>query len=46
MATHTHTSTPAGILSDEHRERREEIIAMLTKAYWMEIEARSSTTTG
>jgi bacterioferritin len=27
-----------GILSDDHAEAREEIVAMLTKAYWMEIE--------
>jgi bacterioferritin len=27
-----------GILSDENREKREEIIALLSKAYWMELE--------
>jgi bacterioferritin len=27
-----------GILAEENREKREEIIGMLTKAYWMEIE--------
>lgn len=27
-----------GVLADENREKREEIIALLTKAYWMEIE--------
>ena len=27
-----------GILSEENREKREEIIGLLTKAYWMEIE--------
>ena len=27
-----------GILADERPEQREEIIALLTKAYWMEIE--------
>ncbi|CAA9532787.1 MAG: DNA protection during starvation protein [uncultured Solirubrobacteraceae bacterium] len=36
------SSTPStrhkGILSEEQREKREEIIALLTKAYWMEIE--------
>src|SRR5213592_4698944 len=33
------TTTPShGILSDGMREEREQIIAMLTKAYWMEIE--------
>ena len=34
----THKSTSTGILSDERREQRQEIIALLTKAYWMEIE--------
>src|SRR4051794_9982817 len=28
----------AGILADENTEKREEIIGLLTKAYWMEIE--------
>src|SRR5918996_3096870 len=33
------TTTPRhGILSDELREEREQLIEMLTKAYWMEIE--------
>src|SRR4051794_27047371 len=27
-----------GILAEENRERREQIIDLLTKAYWMEIE--------
>jgi len=31
-------NTSAGILSDERREQRDEIVTMLTKAYWMEIE--------
>ena len=35
MATRT---TGAGILADENRTKREEIIGLLTKAYWMEIE--------
>jgi bacterioferritin len=35
MATRT---TGTGILSAEKSEKREEIIALLTKAYWMEIE--------
>jgi bacterioferritin len=35
MATRT---TGTGILSAENSEKREEIIALLTKAYWMEIE--------
>jgi bacterioferritin len=30
--------TSQGILSDENREKREEIIGLLRKAYWMEIE--------
>jgi bacterioferritin len=35
MATRT---TGTGILSEENSAKREEIIALLTKAYWMEIE--------
>jgi bacterioferritin len=35
MATRT---AGTGILSDENREKREEIIGLLTKAYWMELE--------
>jgi bacterioferritin len=35
MAT---TSPRHGILSEESREEREELISMLTKAYWMELE--------
>jgi bacterioferritin len=35
MATRT---ASAGILADENREKREEIVELLTKAYWMEIE--------
>jgi bacterioferritin len=35
MATRT---AGTGILSDENTQKREEIIALLTKAYWMEIE--------
>jgi bacterioferritin len=35
MATRT---AGAGVLSDDNREKREQIIEMLTKAYWMEIE--------
>src|SRR4051812_29291525 len=35
MATRT---TGTGILSDENTQKREEIIGLLTKAYWMEIE--------
>jgi bacterioferritin len=35
MATRT---TGAGILADENTEKREEILGLLTKAYWMEIE--------
>ena len=31
-------SSSEGILSDENSAKREEIIALLTKAYWMEIE--------
>jgi bacterioferritin len=35
MATRT---AGTGILSDENTQKREEIIGLLTKAYWMEIE--------
>jgi bacterioferritin len=35
MATRT---AGTGILADENREKREEIIGLLSKAYWMEIE--------
>jgi bacterioferritin len=35
MATRTSSQ---GILAEEHTEKREEIIELLTKAYWMEIE--------
>ncbi|MEA2423821.1 MAG: bacterioferritin [Thermoleophilaceae bacterium] len=35
MATRT---AGTGVLSDENREKRDQIIALLTKAYWMEIE--------
>ncbi len=31
-------SSSEGILADAHTAKREEIIALLTKAYWMEIE--------
>ena len=32
-------STPTqGILAEEHREKREQILELLTQAYWMEIE--------
>jgi bacterioferritin len=35
MAVRTSTE---GILADENREKRDEIVQLLTKAYWMEIE--------
>ena len=38
MATDTHTSLRHGILSDELSDARTQLIEMLTKAYWMEIE--------
>jgi bacterioferritin len=37
MTTQTRNSSQ-GILSDDRSEQRDEIIAMLTKAYWMELE--------
>ncbi|HEY6779318.1 MAG TPA: ferritin-like domain-containing protein [Thermoleophilaceae bacterium] len=38
MATETSNTPRQGILSEEKRAEREELIGMLTKAYWMEIE--------
>jgi bacterioferritin len=38
MASDTTATPHRGILSDEMREEREQLIEMLTKAYWMEIE--------
>ena len=38
MTTAPARSAAQGILSDEKREQREQIIQLLTKAYWMEIE--------
>ena len=38
MGTDTNTSLRHGILSDELSEQRGQLIEMLTKAYWMEIE--------
>jgi bacterioferritin len=35
---HTTTTPRTGILSEEMRAEREQLIEMLTKAYWMEIE--------
>jgi bacterioferritin len=32
------TNTGQGILADQHTEKREQIIELLTNAYWMEIE--------
>ena len=38
MSTAPPRSAAQGILSDDKREQREQIIQMLTKAYWMELE--------
>jgi len=38
MATDTNTSLRHGIFAEDRRADREQIIEMLTKAYWMEIE--------
>ncbi len=38
MAATDSTRATEGILADDSREKREEITAMLEKAYWMEIE--------
>jgi bacterioferritin len=32
------TTTSSGIMGEDQREKREEILELLTKAYWMEIE--------
>jgi bacterioferritin len=34
----TTTNARSGILSDQHAEQREQIVALLTRAYWMEME--------
>jgi bacterioferritin len=34
----TNATAGTGILADENREQRQQIIGLLTKAYWMEIE--------
>ena len=38
MATHTAGTPSQGILSDERKDDREQLIELLTRAYWMEIE--------
>ncbi|HEY7454072.1 MAG TPA: ferritin-like domain-containing protein [Thermoleophilaceae bacterium] len=38
MASDTQTATRHGILSEDRNDDREQIIELLTKAYWMEIE--------
>jgi bacterioferritin len=38
MATDTGTTPTAGILSDEMRDDRDQLVELLTRAYWMEIE--------
>ena len=38
MATDTGTTPTAGILSDEKKDDREQLVELLTRAYWMEIE--------
>jgi bacterioferritin len=38
MATETGTPPRQGILSDEMKDDREQLIELLTRAYWMEIE--------
>lgn len=35
----TPTASTRGILAEEHREKREDIVGLLTEAYWMEIES-------
>src|SRR5256886_17002569 len=38
MATQTRVSPSAGILSPDHADKRNELIELLERAYWMEIE--------
>ena len=38
MATDTGTTPTAGILSDDMKDDREQLVELLTTAYWMEIE--------
>jgi bacterioferritin len=38
MATDTGTTPTAGILSDDMRDDREQLVELLTRGYWMEIE--------
>jgi bacterioferritin len=38
MATHAAGTPTQGILSDERKDDRDQLIELLTKAYWMEIE--------
>ena len=38
MATDTSTTPTAGILSDDMSDDREQLVELLTRAYWMEIE--------
>jgi bacterioferritin len=38
MATHTAGTPSQGILSDERKDDREQLIELLTRGYWMEIE--------
>src|ERR671924_2249854 len=38
MATHAAGTPAQGSLSDERKDDRDQLIEMLTKAYWMEIE--------
>jgi bacterioferritin len=44
MATDSRTTPAQGILSEDAKEEREELIELLTRAYWMEIETVMSYT--
>jgi bacterioferritin len=39
MATETGTTSAQGILSQEAKQDREQVVELLTRAYWMEIES-------
>ena len=38
LSCRRHAHASAGILADQNAAKREEIVALLTRAYWMEME--------
>ena len=45
MASDTFTTPRQGILSDEMKDDREQLVELLTRAYWMEMETVTETVT-